>query len=174
VVRSEYFRARHRVIMLKLLGEYPCKLDNKGRLLFPAKLRKPLEEVIHHGLVINRDIYNKCLVLYPQPTWERISTDLDEMNIYSDKHLDFVRYFLNGAEEVYLDSAGRINIPSNLLEYAEVDLKKNNELILCGLGQKMELWSKATREKKFNNPDFNFASLAKEVKDEIQQMKSRK
>lgn len=153
--------------MLKLLGEYPCKLDNKGRLLFPAKLRKPLEEVIHLGLVINRDIYTKCLVIYPQPTWERISANLEKMNPHNRKHAEFVRFFLNGATELELDAVGRLNIPSHLLEYAEVNLKKNNELVLCGLGQKMELWNKETREKKFTSPDFDFAQLAEEVQNEL-------
>ncbi len=153
--------------MLKLLGEYPCKLDNKGRLLFPAKLRKPLEEVLHQGLVINRDIYTHCLVLYPQPTWEKMSAKLDKMNPNNRKHAEFIRHFLNGATELELDAVGRLNIPTHLLQYAEVDLKKNNELVLCGLGQKMELWNKETREKKFNNPDFDFMSLAEEVQNEF-------
>jgi MraZ protein len=75
--KNTIFRTRQsgNFIMLKLLGEYSCKLDNKGRLLFPAKLRKPLEEVLHQGLVINRDIYTHCLVLYPQPTWEKMSAN---------------------------------------------------------------------------------------------------
>jgi MraZ protein len=149
--------------MLRLLGEYPCKLDNKGRFLFPARLRKSLEQVIHQGLVINRDIYSKCLVIYPLSTWEKVSAGLDDMNPHDRKEGDFIRFFLNGATELELDSVGRLNIPSHLLEYAEVDLKKNNELVLCGLGQKMELWNKETRTKKFNAPDFDFAALAEEV-----------
>ena len=43
--------------MLNLLGEHPCRIDAKGRLMFPAKLRKQLDGVIHHGLVVNRDIF---------------------------------------------------------------------------------------------------------------------
>lgn len=169
MVICKYFRARQSqaYIMLKLLGEYPCKLDNKGRLLFPAKLRKSLEEVIHQGLVINRDIYTKCLVLYPQPTWEKMSAKLEKMNPNNRKHADFIRHFLNGATELELDAVGRLNIPSHLLQYAEVDLKKNNELVLCGVGQKMELWNKETREKKFSDPDFDFGALADEVQGEF-------
>lgn len=171
MVKCRYFRARQRRIdiMLKLLGEYPCKLDNKGRLLFPAKLRKSLEEVIHQGLVINRDIYTKCLVIYPQPTWEKMAAKLDRMNPNNRKHADFIRHFLNGATELELDAVGRLNIPSHLLQYAEVDLKKNNELVLCGVGQKMELWNKETREKKFSDPDFDFGALADEVQGEFDQ-----
>ena len=49
--------------MLNLLGEYTCKIDAKGRLMFPARLRKQLETVLHNGLVINRDIFEGCLVV---------------------------------------------------------------------------------------------------------------
>ena len=45
--------------MLNLLGEHNCKIDAKGRLMFPARLRRQLESVIHHGLVINRDIFER-------------------------------------------------------------------------------------------------------------------
>jgi len=44
-------------MMLNLLGEYTCKIDAKGRLMFPARLRKQLDTVLHHGLVVNRDIF---------------------------------------------------------------------------------------------------------------------
>lgn len=157
--------------MLRLLGEYPCKLDNKGRFLFPAKLRKALEEVIHQGFVINRDIYTPCLVLYPLQSWERISADLERMNPNNRKHAEFIRFFLNGATELELDSVGRMNIPAHLLEYAEVDLKKNNELMLCGLGQKMELWNKETRDRKFKSPGFDYMDLADEVQSELKRDK---
>ena len=49
-----------------LPGEHPCRIDAKGRLMFPAKLRKQLDGVIHHGFVVNRDIFEDCLVLYPE------------------------------------------------------------------------------------------------------------
>lgn len=159
--------------MLKLLGEYPIKLDNKGRLLFPAKLRKPLEEVIHAGLVINRDIYEPCLVLYPQPAWAIISADLQKMNRYSRKHLDFVRYFLNGATELELDTAGRINIPFHLLEYAGVDLKKNNEVVLSGADQRIDLWSRENHNAKFiqrKASEIDMESLAEEFQRDINQV----
>ena len=51
--------------MLNLLGEHPCRIDAKGRLMFPAKLRKQLDGVMHHGLVVNRDIFEGCLLLFP-------------------------------------------------------------------------------------------------------------
>ena len=57
--------------MLNLLGEYHCRIDAKGRVSFPAKLRKQLDRVLHDGLVVNRDIFEGCLVIYPKLEWDR-------------------------------------------------------------------------------------------------------
>lgn len=153
--------------MLNLLGEYTCKLDNKGRMLFPARLRKQLESVIHAGLVLNRDIYSKCLVLYPEPEWTRIQQDFNRLNRYNREHLEFQRRFLNGATVLELDNAGRLSIPSKLLEYAEVDLSKSNELVLVGAFEKMELWSEANHRKLFESNDQGFADLADKVQRDL-------
>lgn len=61
--------------MLNLLGDHQCKLDNKGRLLFPAKLRKQMEEVVHRGLIVNRNVHEPCLTIYTMPEWEKIQQD---------------------------------------------------------------------------------------------------
>jgi MraZ protein len=51
--------------MTSLIGEFDCKVDAKGRFMFPVNLRKQLEEVFDKGFVINRNLHQKCLVLYP-------------------------------------------------------------------------------------------------------------
>ena len=66
--------------MLNLLGEHPCRIDAKGRLMFPAKLRKQLDGVMHHGLVVNRDIFEGCLVLYPKPEWDKVNAEMARLS----------------------------------------------------------------------------------------------
>ena len=153
--------------MLNLLGEHHCKVDLKGRMMFPARLRKQLENLIHHGLVINRDIFSKCLVIYPKPEWDKVNEEMNRLSRYNHKHQLFQRKFMKGATLLELDSAGRLLIPGILLDYAEVDLKKNNELILTGLGEKMELWSSSNYKKEILDDDFDFGSLAEEVRKDI-------
>ena len=97
--------------MLNLLGEYTCKIDAKGRLMFPARLRKQLETVLHNGLVINRDIFEGCLVVYPQPEWDKVNREMSRLSRYNRKHQLFQRKFMKGATHVELDGSGRINIP---------------------------------------------------------------
>ncbi|MCC6599640.1 MAG: division/cell wall cluster transcriptional repressor MraZ [Crocinitomicaceae bacterium] len=155
--------------MLNLLGEHHCKVDLKGRMMFPARFRKQLENLIHHGLVINRDIFSRCLVLYPKPEWDKVNEEMSRLSRYNQKHQLFQRKFMKGATLVELDTAGRLLIPSILLEYAEVDLKRNNELILTGLGEKMDVWSSANYRKEILDEDFDFGALAEEVRKDIDQ-----
>jgi MraZ protein len=156
--------------MLNLLGEHICKVDNKGRVLFPSKLRKQLEEVIHHGMVINRDIYSNCLALYPKPEWDRIQQDFSKLNRYNRSHLEFMRRFLNGATPLELDNAGRLSLPATLLDYAEIDLKKNNELVVVGALEKMEIWSVGNHNKMVANNQSDFAALAEQVQRDLGQL----
>jgi len=136
-------------------------------MLFPSKLRKQLEEVVHHGLILNRDIYSKCLVLYPKPEWDRIQKDFSKLNRYNKTHLEFMRRFLNGATPLELDGAGRLSLPSALLEYAEIDLKKSNELVLIGALEKMEIWSDGNHRKMVSSNDSDFADLADQVQRDL-------
>ena len=156
--------------MLNLLGEYTCKIDAKGRLMFPARLRKQLDSVLHHGLVVNRDIFEGCLVVYPQPEWDKVNREMSRLSRYNRKHQLFQRKFMKGATHVELDSSGRINLPALLLEHAGIQLTTDNEIIVSGLGEKIELWSKSRYDRSVidDTEDFDFGSLAEEVRDDLE------
>ena len=155
--------------MLNLLGEHKCKIDAKGRLMFPARLRRQLENIIHHGLVINRDIFENCLVLYPKPEWDKVNGEMTQLSRYNRKHQVFQRKFMNGATLVDLDSSGRLNIPTALLDYAGIDLSKSNEIIVSGLGEKVEIWTVEAYQTQVLNDedDFDFGNLAEDVRKDI-------
>jgi MraZ protein len=155
--------------MLNLLGEHTCRIDAKGRLMFPARLRRQLEMVIHHGLVINRDIFENCLILYPKPEWDKVNSEMTQLSRYNRKHQLFQRKFMKGATLVELDSSGRLNVPAALLEYAGIDLKKGNEIIVSGLGEKVEIWAKDAYSNQVlsDEDDFDFGDLAEVVRKDI-------
>ena len=155
--------------MLNLLGDHQCKLDNKGRLLFPAKLRKQMEEVVHRGLVVNRNVHEPCLTIYTMPEWEKIQQDVARLNRHSQVHASYIRKFLNGAELIELDTVGRLTIPAAMLEYAQVDLKQNNEVVLLGLFEKIELWSKENHRKMVSGEGIDYNAIADEVQKFLQQ-----
>lgn len=156
--------------MLNLLGEYTCKIDAKGRLMFPARLRKQLDSVLQHGLVVNRDIFEGCLVVYPQPEWDKVNREMSRLSRYNRKHQLFQRKFMKGATHVELDGAGRINLPALLLEHAGIHLPADNEIIVSGLGEKIEIWSKARYGQSVldDSDDFDFGTLAEEVRKDLE------
>ena len=155
--------------MLNLLGEHNCKIDAKGRLMFPARLRRQLEQVLHHGLVINRDIFESCLVLYPKPEWDKVNAEMTQLSRYNRKHQVFQRKFMKGATLVDLDSSGRLNVPTQLLEHTGIDLSKGNEVIVSGLGEKVEIWTPESYNTQVLNDedDFDFGNLAEDVRKDI-------
>lgn len=154
--------------MLNLLGEHRCKVDAKGRLMFPAKLRKQLEEVMHHGLVINRDIFEKCIVLYPKPEWDRVNSEMSRLSRYNREHQLFQRKFMMGASGVELDKTGRLLLPSILTEFAGIKPGDKNDVIISGLGEKIEIWSLDNYNQAFMTNDDDFAGLAEKVRKDIE------
>jgi MraZ protein len=149
--------------MLQFLGEYNCKLDDKGRLRMPAPLLKQMEGMVEAGFVLNRG-FEKCMVLYPKSAWAAITEEIQKLNLYVKQNRDFVRYFFRGATELEIDSSQRINLPKNLSEYAEVD----KEVILFAYFDRIEIWAKEQYDSLMDDEPHDFATLAEEVMGKIQ------
>lgn len=144
--------------MLNLLGEYDCKCDAKGRIMFPVGLRKQLQEVVHEGFVINRDLFGKCLVLYPMKQWGEVSSKLGKLNRFVAKNVTFIRRFNNGATKVELDSAGRLLLPPALAAYAEID----KDVKVMGNYDRVEIWSRAAYDAMMSE-EVDMAALSEDV-----------
>jgi MraZ protein len=145
--------------MIGFLGEYEATLDAKGRFLLPAGFKKQLPEEGGNQFVINRG-FEKCLTLYPVPTWEPIFSNISKLNEFDPKVREFRRHFLNGATNVELDSAGRLNLPKNLMEYAGME----KDIVLVSAINKIEIWDKSKYTQFFETftPE-SFSDLANEV-----------
>ncbi len=144
--------------MAGLVGEFEVKLDDKGRFLFPSGLRKQLPPASQRDFMLNKG-FEDCLTLYPLPDWEKISERLSKMNLFKPKNRMFYRLFHQGAKQVALDNAGRVLIPSALVE--RVGLLQ--ELMLIAYNDRIEIWDKS---KYFNVIEGNmadFADLANDV-----------
>lgn len=124
--------------MLNLLGEYDLRLDAKGRLSFPAGLRKQLDGELQRGFVINRDVFKRCLVLYPMSEWEQTQAMMQRLNRFVERNLEFIRRFMNGATQVELDSSDRLLLPKPLMEHAGI----GKDLKMVALGDRIEIWGK--------------------------------
>ena len=145
--------------MTGFLGEFESTLDAKGRFLLPAGLKKQLPEGENTRFVINRG-FEKCLTLYPKQSWDPLYARISSLNEFDPKVREFRRYFLNGATEVELDSAGRLLLPPNLKEYASLE----RDIILASAFDKIEIWSADNYKKFFESYSPNdFSTLAQQV-----------
>lgn len=144
--------------MIGFLGEYEVTMDAKGRFLLPAGFKKQLVEEASQ-FVVNRGI-EACLSLYPMRSWEPIFSEVSKLNDFDPKVRQFRRYFLNGATQLELDSAGRLLIPKALMEYAGLE----KDVVLVSAVDKIEIWDKVKYTKFFESfsPE-SFSELANEV-----------
>lgn len=117
-------------------GEFEHSVDNKGRVAFPAKLRKALSPAANEQFTILRGM-EPCLYLYPGDEWEKVEEKLSEISSFSKRGRTVKRNFLRFAEDLSLDKQNRIPIPSHLKEYAGID----GTAVFLGNGEMIEIWS---------------------------------
>jgi MraZ protein len=124
----------------------------------PSGLISQLGEEGGHSFVINRG-FEKCLMLYPEEVWDRITTEINQLNLYNKKNRDFVRYFYRGAQKVTMDSADRILVNKRLLEYAGID----KDVILSAYNDRIELWAADEYDSLLKEEPDDFSDLAEDV-----------
>jgi len=145
--------------MITYIGDYTCRLDSKGRLALPAAFRRQMAAQLSDGFVVKRDVYDKCLVLYPMKEWERQNQLIrSRTNPFNKEHNQFLRMFYSGTAELQADATQRILIPRRLLEYAGIE----DEAVLAGQYGKIEIWSPSDYEN-FTKADDEFANLAEKI-----------
>ena len=145
--------------MISFVGDFQCKIDSKGRVGLPVSFRNDMLESQQTYFVVKKDVYENCLVLYPQFEWEKTVAYLKEkLNPFNKKQNNFLRLFLMGALKVSIDASGRILLPKRIQE--RVNIIK--DVFVIGNIYKIEIWSTQEYEKiKVNNDDFE--SLAEEI-----------
>jgi MraZ protein len=112
-------------------GEYSHQLDEKGRLIIPARYRPQLTK----GTVLTRGL-DRNLVIYPPDAWHRVSEKVNEMPINQPTTRALRRLLFSGAVEVTLDRQGRLLIPGYLRDYASLD----HGVLIAGMETYLELW----------------------------------
>lgn len=116
-------------------SEYECKLDTKGRIVLPSKVKSALPEEDGNRIVIKRG-FEACLTVYPQSEWEKIFNKVTSLNEFTERDRKFQRLFMRGLTEIELDKSGRFLIPRSLQKYARLE----KEVLVVGLGERLELW----------------------------------
>ncbi len=114
------------------MGEFLHTIDGKGRLIIPAKFRETLGD----RFITTKGLDN-CLFLYPQNEWQNFEEKLKKLPVSQPNARAFVRFFFSGATECEFDKQGRILLPANLREYA--DLEK--DVVVVGVMNRIEVWN---------------------------------
>jgi MraZ protein len=147
--------------MTVFIGDYTCKVDAKGRIMLPAAFKKQMPSVSLDKYVIKKDIYEKCLVLYPVDEWERQNKLIRQnINPYNKDHNRFLREYFKDTAEAELDANNRFLIPARLLNLVGID--KETEVVLAGQLGKIEIWAKELYDKTSDQID-DFGELANKI-----------
>ena len=135
------------------VGHFNCKLDSKGRLLFPSEFKEQFGDLVNEGFVLHPAPYVKCLELYTVKDWqallERVSNALSQ---FKKKQEAVMRRYDSGSRFVKLDGSGRLQIPKDLIEKGHLE----KEIVITSVMTKMEIWDKDLYEE----------TLATELSDE--------
>lgn len=132
------------------MGEYHQKIDDKGRIIVPSKLRYDLGETF----IVTRGLDN-CLFIYPKEEWNNIVSKYKELPNTKDAR-NFMRFFLSGANTCEFDKQGRINISAPLIKYASLD----KDCIIIGVNERLEIWSKDLWGKFIEENEENLSDIA--------------
>jgi MraZ protein len=144
--------------MSGFIGEYPCTVDPKGRFLLPGGLKKqiPVKEqkrfVVHRGL-------EKHLVIYTKKEWDKISEEVNQLNLYVRKNREFLRKFNRGATDMDLDGTNRLLLPKSLMDYAGIE----KDIVLFAYSNRIEVWAEKEYDRMMKDESTDIASLAEEV-----------
>ena len=137
-----------------LIGEYYHNLDVKGRVSIPSKFRDDLGG----SFVLSKGLDN-CLYAYSVSEWDTFKNELLTMRGSNAQKIR--RFFFSGATECEIDSQGRVVIPPNFREYAEL-LK---EVVIVGVSNRAEIWNRENWEKYISDSSFDSAEIAKAMEE---------
>ena len=118
-------------------GEYDCKVDAKGRMVLPAKIKAKLPESHNKEVVVSRGL-DPCLVVYAMPEWNKKVAVISSLNENEGEDVrNFQRNFFRGSSEIDLDNNGRLLLPKSMMRYAGIE----KEVVVVGVGNKVEIWN---------------------------------
>ncbi len=140
------------------MGEYHHNLDEKGRLIIPAKFR----DILGSKFIITRGI-EKCLYIYSKEDWEKIVSKLNTLPFTKKDARTFIRSFFSGAALIEVDRQGRINITSPLVGHAGL----SKECVIIGANNRVEVWDKGQWDKFLNDNAEKLEDIAENLFTEV-------
>lgn len=142
--------------IVMFMGEFRHALDEKKRLIIPSKYRDELGTTF----ILTRGI-EKCLFLYSEKEWSILTEKLHTLSFTKKDARNFLRFFLSGATQLEFDKQGRVVLPTNLIEYANI----SKDCVIIGVGERLEVWSKEEWENFYNNNEESLSDIAEHLFD---------
>lgn len=144
---------------MRFTGNIDARTDEKGRVFIPATFRKLLQQAGFDMLILRRDVFQKCLVLYPEEVWNAmVDAIVQRTNPFDNRGRAALRGFVAGAERIGIDGNGRILIPRRYMEAAEIT---TGDVRFIGMDNSIEIWSRQKADELLDNND----SLAVNLED---------
>lgn len=144
---------------MRFLGNSEAKTDAKGRVFLPAIFRKQLQADAEECLIMRKDTYQGCLVLYPESAWNEQMNELrGRLNRWDPKHQMIFRQFVSDVEIINLDANGRFLIPKRYLKLANIE----QDVRFIGMDTTIEIWAKEVTDKPFLSAE-DFEQGLKEI-----------
>ncbi len=139
-------------------GRFEHSIDGKGRVSIPAKFREILKREYGSDQLI-MTIFDSCLVAYPLAEWQAFEEKLKEFSQLKKEAKSFLRYFYSGAMECAIDDHGRILIPSQFREHADL----NKEIVFVGVMNRFEIWNKTGWEEEIKTYKESFDEISESI-----------
>ena len=148
--------------MVTFIGEYTSKIDDKGRMVFPAPLKGVLPPGSDMRFVIKKDLFEPCLQMYTMDEWEHTSAEVkSKLNFFNRQHAIFWREYMRDRDVVEPDAKlGRITVSRKLLDAIGV----TKEVVFSGNDFKIEIWAKEEFEKR-RIPNDEYIAIAESLSD---------
>ena len=138
------------------MGEFQHSIDDKGRMIIPAKFR----ELLGASFVVTRGL-DQCLFVYPMEEWKVLENKLKSLPLMKADARAFTRFFFSGATECDLDKQGRVNLPMNLRDYAKLE----KDCVVLGVSNRVEIWGKDNWDSYFTQSEGTFNEIAEKLVD---------
>ena len=121
-------------------GSHNIVMDSKGRIAIPAKFRECLAKLCGGSLIMTPSLYDPCITIYPEPEFDRVKEEIQKLPSLNPHAARAKRLVIGNAADVVIDGNGRVLVAPPLRNHAGL----NKNLLLMGLGNKMELWDEET------------------------------
>jgi MraZ protein len=123
--------------MVSFSNKYSATVDGKGRIVLPAPFKKEMGDALEPQFIVEKDVYDRCLNIYPHATWlTKVESFRKRLNMDNPVHSQMLSRYYEEIVTVTMAENGRLNIPDEMLQYAGIA----REAVFTGQGMRMRLW----------------------------------